>query len=70
MFLAIHVPGLERLGVPGFREAEEDLVGSGAAAGSDPALSIKRRSQQISVNMVGCHHWLNGQEFEQSRRKW
>jgi len=41
VFLAIHVPGLERLDVPGFREAEEDSVGSGAAAGSDPALCQK-----------------------------
>ena len=40
MFLDIHVPGLERLDVPGFREAE-DSVGSGAAAGSDPALCQK-----------------------------
>lgn len=35
------MPGLERLAVPGFREAEEDSVGSGAAAGSDPALCQK-----------------------------
>ena len=35
------MPGLERIDVPGFREAEEDPVGSGEAAGSDPALCRK-----------------------------
>ena len=32
------MPGPERLDVPGFGEAEEDLPGSGAATGSDAAL--------------------------------